>query len=170
MAVRAERITIRLMSWFALVLLVVGGWVFIWNGDGGGPFPVALIVPEWAVIVYASAVGVLVSAYLVGRTRFARWFLVIGAAIATGSTLLVRRSVLSDAGGVNDSATPSGGPTDVDNALTRAVSGQLTDVDTSVFATTWLLSAVLLLFAGVLAARQLARRDELAVRRARIVA
>ena len=41
----------------ALISLLIGGWVFIWNGDGGGPFPVALIEPGAASVPYLLAVA-----------------------------------------------------------------------------------------------------------------
>lgn len=157
MAVRAERLSIRVMSWCALLMLVFGGWVYVWNGDGGGPLPVVVVVPLWALILAASAIASVVSAHVVDRFRFARWCVVVGATIATGLTVSIRRSILLDAGSVNDVATPSDVASAVDNGLTRAVSGQLTEVDTAVFGLLWAMSAVLFGLMAVLAARGLAR-------------
>jgi len=128
----------------ALISLLIGGWVFIWNGDGGGPFPVALIEPGAASVPYLLTAAALVAHLIRSRSRLARYVVVGAASAAAGATLWLRSSVLGDADSINRSSVPEGAVVSFENALTRAVSGQLTEVDPTVFSVSWAFAAICL--------------------------
>ena len=128
----------------ALISLLIGGWVFIWNGDGGGPFPVALIEPGPASVPYLLTAAALVAHLIRSRSRLARCFVLAAASAAAVATLWFRSSVLGDADSINRSSVPEGEVVGFENALTRAVSGQLTEVDPTVFSVSWAFAAICL--------------------------
>jgi len=135
----------------ALTSLLIGGWVFIWNGDGGGPFPVALIGPWPASLPYVLPVVALVAHLLRLRFPFVRWFVPAFAVSAALATLWFRHIVLGDADSINRHRVPEGDVVGVENALTRAVSGQLTEVDPTVFSVLWVVAATCLVIGAVAA-------------------
>jgi len=128
----------------ALISLLIGGWVFIWNGDGGGPFPVALIEPGAASVPYLLTAAALVAQLIRSRSRLARSFVLAAASAASVATLWFRSSVLGDADSINRYSVPEGAAVGFENALTRAVSGQLTEVDPTVFSVSWAFAAICL--------------------------
>lgn len=142
----------------ALLLLIGGSWILMWNGDGGGPFPVVLIHPlTTTAIVVLAAVGI--GAMFLGRSRKAVLWIAVG---ATGSaaflTWATRRSILVDAASVDEYVRIEGSVAGVSNPVTRAVSGQVTDVDPRVFAASWGLGVVLLILGCALVAVDIWRR------------
>lgn len=144
---RARRSTAALTV--ALILLVLGGWVFIWNDDGGGPFPVVLIHNVRASVPYLLTLAALAANVALPTSMPVRW---IAAAFASGAalaTLFYSVLLLNNAGTVNEARLTADGSVDVDNAVTRAVNGQLTEVDATFFSVTWGIAGICLLLAAL---------------------
>lgn len=151
---RASRSTAALTV--ALISLVLGGWVLIWNDDGGGPFPVVLIHNGRASVPYLLTLVALATNLALPATP-ARWIAAASAGGAALATLLYSLLLLDNAGTINEAPLTAEGSVDVDNAVTRAVNGQLTEVDPTLFSVAWGIAGICLLLAALFEVSKLVR-------------
>ena len=152
---RASRSTAALT--IALISLALGGWVLIWNDDGGGPFPVVLIHNGRASVPYLLTLVALATNLALPASTPARWIAAASAGGAALATLLYSLLLLDNAGTINEAPLTAEGSVDVDNAVTRAVNGQLTEVDPTFFGVAWGIAGICLLLAALFEVSTLVR-------------
>ena len=141
----------------ALISLVLGGWVLIWNDDGGGPFPVVLIHNGRASVPYVLTLVALAAHLALPASTRARWIAAVSAGGAALATLLYSLLLLDNAGIINEAPLTAEGVVDVDNAVRRAVNGQLTEVDPTFFTVAWGIAGISLLLAALFEVSTLVR-------------
>ena len=86
----------------ALISLVLGGWVLIWNDDGGGPFPVVLIHNGRASVPYLLTLVALAANLAHRASTPARWIAAASAGGAALAMLLYSLLLLDNAGTINE--------------------------------------------------------------------
>jgi hypothetical protein len=153
---RASRSTAALTV--GLMSLVLGGWVLIWNDDGGGPLPVVLIHNVRASVPYLLTLAALAANVALPTSTPLRWIAAAFASAAALATLLYSILLLNNAGTINEAPLTADGSVDVDNAVTRAVNGQLTEVDPTFFSVTWGIAGTCLLLAALFEVSTLMRK------------
>ena len=149
----------------ALLLLVVCGWLFVWNGDGGGPLPVVMIIGAGqSLILYGLVLVALTTVVMMRRRPRIIWAATSTCALAALGVWGVRDGLLSDASNVNSyrDAEGFGG---ISSPITRAVDGQLTEVDGNVLSVAWAIAVALLVAAAVLLIAQIRRQGRTVVAR-----
>lgn len=142
----------------ALLLLVICGWLFVWNDDGGGPLPVVMIIgAAQSLVLYGLVVVALTTVVMMRRRPRLAWLATSTCALAALCVWGVRHALLSDAANVNSyrGVEGSGG---ISSPITRAVNGRLTEVDGNVLSAAWAIAVVLLVAAGVLLVAQIRRQ------------
>ncbi len=116
----------------ALLLLVICGWLFVWNDDGGGPLPVVMIIGAGqSLVLYGLVVVALMTVVMMRRRPRLAWVATSTCALAPLGVWGVRDGLLSDEANVNSyrDVEGSGG---ISSPITRAVNGRLTEVDGNV--------------------------------------
>ena len=142
----------------ALLLLVICGWLFVWNDDGGGLLPVVMIIgAAQSLVLYGLVVVALTTVVMMRRRPRLAWLATSTCALAALCVWGVRHALLSDAANVNSyrGVEGSGG---ISSPITRAVNGQLTEVDGNALSAAWAIAVVLLVAAGVLLVAQIRRQ------------
>ena len=142
----------------ALLLLVFCGWLFVWNDDGGGPLPVVMIIGAGqSLLLYGLVVVALTTVVMTGRRPRLAWVATLTCALAALGVWGIRHALLSDAANVNSyrDGQGSGG---ISSPITRAVNGQLTEVDDTVLSAAWAIAIVLLVAPVVLLIAQIRRQ------------
>lgn len=135
----------------AVGVLALGGVITVWDSDSGEDVSVRRIDSS-ATIVFVLAAIALVAAVVGLWTRRALWIATVSAALAGLSALLIRRTVLSRVDDVNAFIAAEGSASGIRNQVTRAVSGNITNVDPDIISVGWAIGAGLLLAAAASAA------------------
>lgn len=131
----------------AIGAFVFGGVVTVWDGDSGEDVVVHRI-DLTAVFVYVLSVVALIAAVAALWIRRTAWVVVVSSILGAVLALWLRQSVLSRAQSVNNFIAIEGGSDGMSNGITRAVRGNLTDVDSDIIAVGWIIGAALLLAAA----------------------
>ncbi len=102
-------------------------------------------------------VGALTIVVMIGRRPRLAWAATLTCALAALGVWGIRHALLSDAANVNSyrDVEGSGG---ISSPITRAVNGQLTEVDDTVLSVAWAIAIVLLVAAVVLLIAQIRRQ------------
>ena len=135
----------------AVVLLLLGGFVTVWDSDAGEDIFI-LRIDSSAALVYITSVSAFAACVVaVWRVR-ALWVVAVSALAAALLALAIRASVLSDSANVNDYIAVEGGTGGVSSPITRATNGPITNVDPDIIGNAWAVAAGLLIagaaFAG----------------------
>jgi hypothetical protein len=131
----------------AVVLLLLGGFVTVWDSDAGEDIFISRIDSSAALVFVASVVALVACVVAAWRVR-ALWVVAVCALAAALLVLSIRGSVLSDSANVNSYIAVEGGTGGVSSPITRAANGPITNVDPDIIATAWAIAAGLLI-AGV---------------------
>jgi hypothetical protein len=134
----------------ALVLLLVGGFVTVWDSDAGEDIFILRIDPSAALVYTTSVVAFAACVVAVWRVR-ALWVVAVSAVAAALLALAIRSSVLSDSADVNGYIAVEGGTGGVDSPITRAANGPITNVDPDIIGNAWAVAAGLLIASAALA-------------------
>jgi hypothetical protein len=134
----------------AAILLLLGGFITVWDSDAGEDVFITRIVPSASVVLIASALAC-VACVVALRKRRALWIVIATALSAALLAIAIRTSVVSDAADVNDYIAVEGGTGGISSPITRAISGPITNVDPDIISMAWSIAAAMLTAGAALA-------------------
>lgn len=115
---------------------------------------VMIIGAAQSLLLYGLMVGALTIVVMIGRRPRLAWAATLTCALAALGVWGIRHALLSDAANVNSRDVEGSGG--ISSPITRAVNGQLTEVDDTVLSVAWAIAIVLLVAAVVLSSRRYA--------------
>jgi hypothetical protein len=134
----------------AVVLLLLGGFVTVWDSDAGEDIFILRITSSAALVYITSVVAFAAGVVAVWRVS-ALWVVAVCALAAALLALGNRAAVLSDSASVNDNIAVEGGTGGVSSPITRAANGPITNVDPDIIGIAWAVAAGLLIASAALA-------------------